>query len=324
MRRFSLILLFIASFPAVANEAAAWLKEMSQSLMQSNYRGVFVYEMGGRMEAMQITHAMRDDGEYERLMSLTGHPREVIRSPEGVTCIMPRRKAVMVDKNMPRTPVPHAFLNNLDRITEHYDLVLGEDDRVSGQDSRIISVSPRDEYRYGYKLWLTVEDKLPVRLELLMPQGEVLEQMMFTDLTVMDELPNDWLEPELDGSKLNLIGKEKNEIPVNEGEGDASRWQFAWLPQGFERTHHTRHVMPKKHSQVEHLVYSDGLATVSIYIEQLDVGKPRLQGLKTMGATHALGAEIDDYQVTVVGELPAATIEKIATALRLVENSNDD
>jgi sigma-E factor negative regulatory protein RseB len=314
MRWLTFLLTVSFSLPALANEAAEWLREMSSSLMNSNYRGTFVYEMGEHMEAMRITHAIREDGEYERLLTLTGHPREVIRSPKGVTCILPKRKEVMMDYGLPRAPVPEAFSNNLDKIQQHYLLAILGEDRVSGYASRVIGVTPLDKYRYGYKLWMTESDKLPVRLELLRPDGTVLEKMMFTDLTVVDDFPEDWLKAELKGRHYDRKGKSAADMPV--AEETATRWEVTWLPDGFERTHHNMNAMPGKGAPVEHLVYSDGLATVSVYVEGLDADKPRLHGLKTMGATHAMGKQIDSYQITVVGEVPATTIEKIATSVR--------
>jgi len=311
-----MLLAVLFSPPLLADDAAAWLKGMSQSLMTSNYRGVFVYQVNGRLEAMQIAHAQRPDGEHERLLSLTGSAREVIRSPEGVTCILPKRKAVMVDHNLPQSPVPTAFVDHLDKIVQHYRLSLLGTDRVAGRSCRVIAVSPRDQYRYGYRLWLTEQEHFPARLELMNPDGKVLEQMMFTDIKLVGDLPDAWLLPSLNGSQYEVIGQKTDEMTVVEGD---VRWRADWLPAGFSRTHYNLHAASANERKVEHYVYSNGLATVSVYVENLAGQVAHFTGESSMGATNALGLTVGDHQLTVVGEVPLATIKRIAQSMRPTE-----
>lgn len=312
------LLLILTAFwclPVQAGEAMQWLADMSRALQERDYRGTFVYVHNGRLEAMEIVHQAAEDGEHERLLALNGEPREVIRTPEGVTCILPNSKAVMVDRSLPHSPVPDAFSRNLEKIAQHYVLSMDGSDRVSGLACRVISVKPRDNFRYGYRLWLAEDTRLPVKFELMSPDGVALEQMMYTHLEVLDELPDALLEPALDGREFRQIGAEHAEKSLPR---QASEWQVGWLPDGFVQTHHTQHAMPSAKELVEHLVYSDGLATVSVYVEHMRPVRERLDGLSTMGAVNAMGRALDDHQITVVGEVPAETVTRIAESVHQV------
>lgn len=303
---------------ALAQEQAhEWLRQMSMAGQSLNYRGTFVYLHQGRLEAMRIIHRAAEGGEQERLVALTGEAREVIRDKERVTCILPKSKAVMVDRSLPRQPFPAALPRNLSELADNYEFLVQGEDRVSGLPARGILIRPRDDFRYGYRLWLDRDSGLLLKSELLDAAGSPVEQMMFTDIEVLDAVPDADLQPALQGEDYT---RERHRAqppasgPTAVAASGAGDWTVEALPPGFMLTHRSRHAMPASTDEVEHLVFSDGLATVSVYIEPL--GESGLNGASSMGAVNALGLRQGEHQITVVGEVPKLTVERIGGSVQ--------
>ena len=299
-----------------SEEAQEWLRQMSQAAQELTYRGTFVYLHDGRLEAVRIIHRAAEGDEQERMIALTGEAREVIRDNERVTCILPKSKAVMVGRSLPRKPFPSALPHDLHTLSDNYEFLAMGDDRVSGLPSRIVLIRPRDDFRYGYRLWLDQDNNLLLKSDLIDAEGRAIEQMMFTDMQVLDEVPAGDLEPALEGEGYTVIGHADQPANADAAGAIDSDWAVADLPAGFVLTHHNRHPMPSAQGEVEHLVLSDGLATVSVYIEPHHPERRGLSGLSSMGAVHALGVHRGDYQITVVGEVPRLTVERIEQSVQ--------
>lgn len=296
--------------------AHEWLRQMSTASQNLNYRGTFVYLHQGRLEAMRIIHRAAEGGEQERLVALTGDAREVIRDKERVTCILPKSKAVMVDRSLPRKPFPAALPRDLGDLADNYEFLVQGEDRVSGLPARGILIRPRDAYRYGYRLWLDRDNGLLLKSELLDAGGAAVEQMMFTDIEVLDRVPEADLQPALQGEDYTRQ-RHRAQPPAAESAAAAGNgeWTVAGLPPGFMLTHRSRHALPASSGgEVEHLVFSDGLATVSVYIEPQ--GESGLSGASSMGAVNALGLRQGGHQITVVGEVPRLTVERIGESVQ--------
>ncbi|WP_297529495.1 MucB/RseB C-terminal domain-containing protein [Thiohalobacter sp.] len=311
-----LVLLLAVSPSARADESAQrLLMDMNEAVQRTSFRGTFVYFHDGQMEAMRLVHRVEGDEARERLLALTGAAREILRDAEGVVCIMPDSQAVMVDRNFPRTPLNTGFPEDLDALDAHYEFLRVGRDRVAGQPCEVVAVRPRDTYRYGYRVWLADPSRLPLRFELLTPEGIPVEQMMFTELEISDRIADEELLPTLDGRTFRHIGDDEGREQEMETHA-AMSWEAGWLPPGFSLRHHNRHGMPGRSARVEHMVYSDGLAAVSVYVERAEDPDERLQGLSRMGAVSAMGLSRDGVHVTVVGEVPPVTVQRIAEGMR--------
>ena len=299
-----------AQADAPPNSARQWLDSMSRSLQSLDYDGTFVYYHDGKLEAMRIVHQANAAGEKERLMSLTGSAREVLRDDKAVTCIMPDNKSVMVGQSRPRQPFPDVP-EDLDSLSPYYQLRDVGEDRVAGLMTRVIDITPRDNYRYGYRFWIDTTNYMLLKFELNAVDGTAIEQVMFTGLRVGDRIPAAALEPSLTGEGYNWYRQGSG------GENPASTpgqpdWTVKQLPAGFSMTDYQRKRLHHGGEQAEHMVFSDGLATVSVYVEKLGVNRKAFTGLSNMGAMNAYGTVLDDHQITVVGEVPAATVQSMA------------
>ncbi|MDH3713658.1 MAG: MucB/RseB C-terminal domain-containing protein [Gammaproteobacteria bacterium] len=294
---------------AGVDDARQWLDRMSTAMQSLNYQGTFVYLHGGEIETMRIVHSRDESGERERLLSLNGEAREVIRDDNSVTCIWPGTRAVTVSKARPRTPFP-ATIPGPERLEAHYRIVTQGEARIAGMLARVIAIQPRDEFRYGYRIWLDRETDLLLRSDLLDDAGLPVEQVMFTELQVLDHIPAERFEPILTGTGYTWTTEDENSAMIPD-----PMWKVQSLPPGYSMTKRDKKPMMPDDNGVEHMVYTDGLATVSVFIEPLGDGQERLEGASRMGAVNVFGAVDRDYQITVVGEVPAATVQYIAQAV---------
>ena len=319
----SLLLLLIAAVGSAHAEIPArqWLDAMSEALQNLDYEGTFVYLHDGKLEAMRIIHQRDGEDEKERLVSLTGSAREVIRDNQSVTCIMPDSKSVMVGRSRPRQPFP-LVPRDLDSIEKFYRFENIGDDRMAGVMTQVVTITPRDAYRYGYRFWIAKDSKMLLKSDLTGAHGVPIEQVMFTQMGVGNEV-----------SEANMplsAGKDAPAWHHQDIGGTATpepgepRWVVHRLPDGFSLTNYQRKRLHPGGKGTEHLVYSDGLATVSVYVEMASADDNPLTGLSSMGAMNAYGAIVDGHQVMVVGEVPAVTVEMMARSIdRRRDDTND-
>lgn len=295
-----------------------WLQRMNVALRERNYIGTFVYIHGDHLETMRITHRADSQGGIERLVSLTGPPREVIRDHKSVQCVLPDSHMVLVERRYATAHFPAALPSSMPaaRLAAYYDFKdLGED-RIAGYQSKIIGVMPRDRYRYGYRLWLDVHTGMLLRSDLLDSHGHTVERVMFTSLQYPQNIPDTALKAAeiRPGFIWNIQGDSEK---LSAAEEHVS-WQATRLPPGFVLSLKDVQRVAGVSQPVRHLVYSDGLASVSVFAETNASGRNALIGPSQMGAVNAFGRQVGDHHVTVVGEVPAATVELIAEAMRLV------
>lgn len=320
------LLLFIGfSHTTLAQGADAiqWLIKMSRASQTLNYDGTFVYLHDNAVETMRVIHKADSQGEYERLISLNGTSREVIRNNDVVTCILPNSKRVVVDKNDKIRPFAFAFGEDAKVLAHYYDFTLDGADRIAGVNAKVIHIRPKDQFRYGYRLWLDEKSGLLLKSELIDNDGQTIEQMMFTSIEVLDTVPSGLLKPQIEGKDYVLIADEAtDDMPIEKG------WQFTWLPDGFKLGQHHKRRLSTTGTPVDHMVLSDGFTMVSVFIESIDE-KRHGGGPSKKGAINAYTALIADHKVTAVGEVPAATVQRIANGMKYhpvtgITKANDD
>ncbi|MGD8312943.1 MAG: MucB/RseB C-terminal domain-containing protein [Gammaproteobacteria bacterium] len=307
------LLLAAAGQVHAEDSARQWLDEMSSALQTLDYDGTFVYLHDGRMDAMRIIHQVSEGGQRERLVSLTGSAREVLRDNKAVTCIKPDNKSVMIGKSRPRPPFP-VLPRDLGKASRNYQVEDVGEDRMAGYNARVIAIKPLDEFRYGYRFWIEQNTRMLLKYELSDPDGVPIEQVMFTRIGIGADIPPSELQPSLTGDGYTWHRQEDvRGTPV--AATAEPGWQVRRLPDGFMLTNFQQKRMREDAEAAEHMVFSDGLATVSVYVEKREHQDDSLNGLSTMGAMNAYGLSVDGYQVMVVGEVPPATVRMIAHSL---------
>ena len=302
----------LISVPVMADPAMDWVQKMSSAMRNLNYRGNFVYLHDNQLESMRISHYKDVSGEKERLISLNGEAREVIRDNQNLTCIWPSSRKVVVDFSRKNTFSPIFIPEDIARLEKFYDMKMLDNDRVAGVSTVVVHIDPRDKYRYGMKFWINDQNGLMLKSSLINEDGKVVEEVMFTSLKLFDgdeKLVIDTM-PKID----------ENFTLVRYHSGDSSKsfaadnaWQLADTPGGFWRESVLKRKIPGTDHFVQQMVYTDGLASLSIFIEK----KTSLSsgGMSSMGAVNAFIRILNDYSVTAIGEVPAITVKQLAESV---------
>lgn len=306
-------LLTLSAAVALADQPREWLARADQAVATRNYRGIFVHEHAGESETLRIVHRAGSGGIAERLVSMDGSGREFIRKGSQLYIYLPDRRLVLVERN----PAAGLWLRGLpaldDAARSAYDIRELARARVSGRDARLISIAPLDALRYGYRVWIDEATALPLKTQLRDGDGTVLEQIVFTELSLPTHIADAELEPAIDARDFRWVQRGGG---GNEGAGMAASWQAGALPPGFRMTASARQMLPR--GPVEHLVFSDGLASVSVFIEhtQAQAAARSADGSARFGVSSAYSTAVEGYRVTAVGEVPPDTVRAIALSIR--------
>lgn len=292
MHRLALLIAALAwSAGVAADEAAArWIERMNTAMHGLAYRGVVVYVRGGQLQALEVERRFVDGRPEDVLRTLTGEPREVVRSGGRLASVTGAGELRIDDaldeswSGLVAGPVA-----DLEAV---YRLTLTGEARVAGRPAVVVDAVPRDDARYGYRLWLERETGLLLGSAVLTAAGQLLEQSMFTQVEFE-------------------AGPPRARTPATVADPGAVGWSVADLPPGF-RLLGSRALG----SAGRHLVYSDGLASLSVYVEP---GPPRLVGHAQRAMMRAYGLGGDGFHVVVVGELPPQALERIARSVRRAE-----
>lgn len=307
-------------FAGIATAEDDWLAQVSQAVRTTNYRGVLVYLRGGDIDTLRLVHRYRDGEERERLVSLTGEPREVLRDGSVVTSVLPARQVVMVAQHQRKGLLSNFGRYSTERLSELYTFHDLGRRRLADRPCRVILLEPRDRYRYGYRLTIDERTHLPLKLDLLGGR-KVLEQLMFTHVEFPETIADSELEPSYrtEGYRWIRHRPMEDETP----EAGSGIWRIADAPVGFELAEDGFRRVGGG-GVARQLLFTDGIATVSAFIASPGSGRG-FTGISTMGAVNAYGRRAGGYQITVVGEVPEATVRYIAEHLeRAGENADRD
>ena len=311
-RCFSLLLL-LAPLGLLAgdDDPLRWLDRMTAAMSQMSYQGTFVYIQGENVETMRITHVVDERGTRERLVSISGKPREIVRDSGGIRWRSDESESIMADPAISRPFFPELPLDDARMAARSYAFTLTGTERVAGHSARLLTIAPNDAYRYGYNLWLDTQSGLLLQWKLNASDGETLAKLMFTELKIGSEVDRTELQP---GTNQPSRESVKTGLPAEARSSQGqSNWQAGRLPPGFRLASH-RQQESGRDEVFEHLVYSDGIAVVSVYVESS--GNRALDpGLGRRGTTHAFSRQVDDFHVTVVGDVPARTVQMIAESV---------
>ncbi|NOX92276.1 MAG: outer membrane lipoprotein-sorting protein [Gammaproteobacteria bacterium] len=309
--------IFAACFSSVAQartdqSALDVLMRMQTASQNINYYGTLVFLHNGQVQSMRVVHKADETGRFERLINLNGVAREVVRKDDLTICYMPDSKEVMVSRQKFKGNVnmlTQLAGNDFAQLQKSYRFTLESMERVAGREARRIFIQPKDSLRYGYRLWVDDEKSILLKSDLLNEQGESLEQAMFADIAVVDRIPENLLKPTSTGDGFTWYERESdNSTPMILD----SDWKIEPLPKGFTVSSRFRHQILGSSVPSEHWVLSDGLANISIYFEKLTDDEDAFEGIAPMGVVNAFGLLNAEHQITVIGEVPAGTVEQLA------------
>ena len=301
---------------ATRRAAAEMLNRIHEAAQQQNYEGTFVYQRGATVQSSRITHAAtRGDGEYESLESLDGKPRKMLRHDDDMYTFVPERHLCVVEKRQNKDSFPALLATSGEQVLSVYEPKLLGSDRVAGLDAQVLELDPKDSYRFAYKLWADSKTGLLLRAQTLDPDGQVLEQLSFSQVRIgggVDKAP-------IANGIRNTAGWTFVRPPVQPVDMEAQGWQLTPNIPGFRKIRELRRPMASREEgqppiPVDQAVFSDGLAAISVFVEPVEKNS-RKEGAGSNGATHVLVKRRGDFWITLLGEVPQATLQQFASTI---------
>ncbi len=319
------LLVSVASVAALATAAPAaaettardWLERMTRSLAELRYDGLFIHTTGKQSESMRIVHRTMDGQSVERLVSLDGSGREIVRTPKEVHFYLPDRRVVLVEPRSDDGSLLKALPAPGPQLDAFYTLETSPGHRLLRRDVQIVDVRPRDAYRYGYRLWLDTDTAMPLRSEVLDSESRTVESIQFTKLEIGDAVSASDLEPAVDATGYQWL----RPGPRAERRPQQAAYMPRRIPPGFRLVAIRSQSLPGVPMRAQHLIFSDGFASVSIFIEPAANKGPVPPESTSVGSANAFSTQVNGQLVTAVGEVPPATVRELATSLAPVAPS---
>ncbi len=304
----------LAQSPAgaeVPSDPLWWLGRIASAGERLNYVGTFVYQAGGHVETSRIAHRADHTGEYERLEVLDGSPREVIRNGTEVRCVLPDQKIVIIDESGGRRAFPARLPASFGNLAESYRIRKGELGRVAGLEVQALVLEPRDNLRYGHTLWAELQSGLLLKSRVVDERGEVVEQFTFSDVRIGGEIDGELLKPrfkhEDDWRVVNARGS-----AMPEGE---SGWVLSEPLKGFSLVSVMRRPLGRDRGEALHMVFSDGLAAISVFIEPVGEGASGGLGALATGSFNIYKRTVNGHLVTALGEVPLRAVQRLGDSI---------
>lgn len=295
-------------------DALGWLQKMATAAQKLNYTGTFTYQSGGSSETSRITHLVDSSGEQERLEVLDGSPREVVRRNDEVKCFLPDDKIIIIEKRGQYKAFPALLPASVGNLGEYYQIRKGDVSRVAGLDSQLVILEPKDALRYGHHLWADVNTGLILKARTVNERNETIEQFVFNQLQINGVIHKETLKPGFDTEgQAWRIHNARAAQSLSAG----SEWLFkAQLP-GFKKSAGMkRQARREGGTETTHFVFTDGLASISVFIEPL-LDQKAEKATYSAGAINVYKRVAGRHLLTVLGEVPMLTLMRLGDGMEL-------
>ena len=304
---FGIASLLLLSGMARADAALDWLNRAAAAAKQQNYSGVYVYHHGEHVEVMRVMHRTDANGELEKVEVLDGMPRQFLRVNNDVYCHLPDGKHVRLERNTLRRFFPALLPAQPAGLLDYYEAKLGGTERVAGRLCQVVMLEPRDGYRHAFSLWLDKQTGLPLKSRSVNSNGSVVSMFVFSEIQI-------GRAPAAQLFRNDLAGKQIQNASLDKPTGVA--WSVT-PPPGFVQVQEAVRSLPGKEAPVTHLVFSDGLSAMSMFVEPVNAQVQRLQGLSAEGAIGVYARETNGYTVTTLGEVPSITLIETGNSVKM-------
>lgn len=299
---------------AMPEDAREWVMRMLQAGQSLNYKGNMIGIRDSKVELMGIVHKIDSSGEQERIYSLNGIPREIIRKSGELICYLPDKNQGLQSKLFQDQRFFPSFTDSeLDKLDDYYTFELGEMGRILNREAQLVKIMPRDEFRYGYRLWIDKQSGLLLSSACVDQQDNPLEQYMFTDVDIDIEIADADLQP----SALALEGLTWTQsLPTEPMETSELACKLENLPQGYDLIYAMKKPATDKENMMSQYVFSDGLSTFSLFVEHMyNPDEMKMQGAYQLGIVNVYSRVIEDNRITLMGEIPKVTAKAVAMAV---------
>ena len=286
-----------------------WLNRMAVAVQSTSYEGTVIRIHGSQAEALKVVHTIDNGVVLEKVVAQEGSGLEIIRTGNKVHRILPDRKSVLVEE-WDDQPTLFSTLPRSDvQFGNEYDVAIVRKERVAGREAIMLAIRQHDGYRYGHRIWLDTETAFPLQTQLI-SNGVAIEQVKFAEIELNQEIHASALEPSYSTEHFTWLRQSSG----HEGSSVKTSWNSDSLPAGFRAVSTHEETMAGSDDIVTHILFSDGLATVSVFIAAKS-GELK-SGPSRMGSSNSYSAERGEFEITAIGEVPAKTVEQIATTMR--------
>jgi sigma-E factor negative regulatory protein RseB len=295
-----------------ADDPMAWLQRAANASRTASYSGTFVHTSGERTSTVRIAHAIVDGVEMERIEPLEGLPHEIVRRNDEMICYFPDAKTVRLDRRVTARFFPSIFRGSPEALASNYTLRLGNVERILGMDCQWIRLDPKDALRFAQRLCAEVSTGLLLRARTLNERKQVIEQFTFTELKLGPQMARSDLKPTFQSRSKQWITDAK---PLDEAKGADTGWTVTNLPAGFRKITELRRALPNRQQMVSQIVLSDGLASMSVFVEAAGIPSRPDEAASEEGTTSFFVRPAGDFVVTVLGEVPMAAAQQVGRSV---------
>ena len=313
MKVITFILSLALLAPAYANDdplAKDLLVKMAKAVHIRNFDASFVVVKGKSMEPYRWLHAKKGDTELEHLSLLNGAGLEMVRVDDKVTYFEPQLAPYSIATDAISGPVPQVLFKDIERLSKEYDFVLDGKGRIAGRSAQLVRIESKDEHKFNYWVWIDAESSLLLKSAYVNQDGEMLEQLQLTHISVTEKPAPLLLEMLNRDFPTPLPNTVENEV----SNSASNTWQIGWLPEGFSLLKSDRHKLDLNNELTDYYLYSDGFVEVSVFVQRPLPGR-RPSGSLTSGATTIYVHNAGKYDVSVVGNIPVMTAKAIAESV---------
>jgi sigma-E factor negative regulatory protein RseB len=301
-----------AAHAAPGEDALAWLQRAAQAARSVSYSGTFVHTNGDRTSTVRITHAISGNDEHERIEPLDGPAYEIVRKNDEMFCYFPDAKTVRLDRRVTARFFPSVVSGTAAAINTSYEVKLGATEHVLGYECRWIRLEPRDAMRHGEGICSEVSTGLPLRARTLNDKHQPIEHYTFTDLKIGPQVARTEMKSIFEARVKRWISDAQ---PRDETKTADTGWAVTNAPAGFFKVTELRRSLPGREHPVSQLIYSDGVASFSVFVEP-NKGPARASDASTEdGATSFFVRPMGETLVSVLGEVPLATAQQAARSV---------
>lgn len=287
-----------------------WLNRMGVAVQSISYEGTVIRTHDGKAEALKVIHTVKDGVIYEKLVAQEGDGMEIIRIGNEVQCILPDSKSVLVEEWNDKSTLFSTLPTSNIRFGNEYDVAIVRNERIAGRETILLAIRPHDGYRYGHRIWLDTETGFPLQTQLISEEGVAIEQVKFAEIVINQEIQVSALASSYSTESFTWLRQSSGHASTE----IETPWSSDELPAGFRAVATHEETMQGSEEMITHILFTDGLANVSVFVAGRS-GK-MIEGPARFGGSNSYSIERGDYEITAIGEVPAMTVELIATTMR--------
>ena len=284
------------------------LEKSAKASQQLNYEGVFLSQSSSESNSTHVIHANIDNKEYCLLKMLDGAPNEVFCSGDMV--YVTSQDGLLIKKRKNQFLFPSVLPSDIKHLKKNYQLSFGEKKRVADRMAQHIELKAKDNLRFNYHIWIDEKNLLPLKLIVTNNKNQPIEQSTFTTIAFSEVIDKDIFEKNINLSKVYVS---KNKFIENYVSNKF--WNLKKLPSGFKEVDLISRRVNGLNLLDYQIIFSDGLAYVSLFIRPITRGTEPKEGTVAIGPTNISARYQDGYQIMSVGMVPPETVNTFSGAI---------